>query len=213
MTSTSTGTDSVIAMRQRDAKRFFLLWLRRYLICYILIVAAFLIYFFGYQGVKIEFIGNVQKNYAKYLVEQNDVFVASMMEFEAIASKTGVEYSDAEKAAMQEILNEQNEFLNKLQKRSPNEENADFMDLYQDMLQIFAFYIQGEIMMAEYCYSYTDNKVIENEFSGNGIGLETYTMGKEMCNMMGNMILNNFKYINEIRGTDYRSKYNIVEIS
>ena len=212
MTSTSTGTDSVTAMRQRDAKRFFLLWLRRYLICYFLIIAAFLVYVFGVQGTRIEWVGHIQRNYAKYLVSQNDVFVESMMEFEALTSKTGIEYSDSEKAQIREILAEQNEFLNKLQKRSPNESNSDYMDLYQDMLQIFAFYIQGEIMMAEYCYAYTDSHIPENEFSGDGTGLESYTMGKEMCNMMGNMILNNYRYINEIRGTNHASRFNIVEI-
>jgi hypothetical protein len=37
-------------------------------------------------------------------------------------------------------------------------------------------------------------------------------MGQELCNIMGNMILNNFRYINEIRGTNYQSVHNIVEL-
>ena len=67
-------------------------------------------------------------------------------------------------------------------------------------------------MIAEYCYAYTDNYTLENEYSDKAVSIEKYTMGKEMCNMMGNMVLNNYRYINDIRGTNYQSKYNIVEI-
>ena len=198
--------------QQRDAKRFFFLWLRRLIVCYITAMAIYFVYVFAVQGVQISWVGDVQRNYAKFLVKQNDEFVNYMIEFEDLTSKTGSEYTEEEKALIKANLEKQNEFLSKLQKRSPSESNADYLDLYQDMLQIFAFYIQGEVMKAEYCYAYSDNYTLENQYSDNTAGMETYTMGQELCNLMGNMILNNFRYINEVRGTNYQSIHNIVEI-
>lgn len=198
--------------RQRDAKRFFLLWLRRFIICYFAIMAIYFTYVFAIKKTKVTFIGNIQRNYAKFLVEQNDEFVNYMIEFEDLTSKTNDEYSDEEKDLIKQNLEKQNAFLSNLQKRAPNDSNSDYLDLYQDMLQIFAFYIQGEVMKAEYCYAYSNNYTLENKYSDKNVGMETYTMGQELCNMMGNMILNNFRYINEIRGTNYQSTHNIVEI-
>lgn len=198
--------------QRRDAKRFFFLWLRRLIVCYVIAMAAYFVYVFSIQGVKISFVGNIQRNYAKFLVEQNDEFVSYMIEFEGLTSKTGSEYTEEEKAMIRKNLEKQNTFLASLQKRSPNENNSDYLDLYQDMLQIFAFYIQGEVMKAEYCYAYSENYTLENQYSDKTVGMETYTMGQELCNMMGNMILNNFRYINEIRSTNYQSVHNIVEI-
>ncbi len=198
--------------RQRDAKRFFFLWLRRLIVGYVLCMSIYFVWMFAIQGVTIEYVGNVQRNYAKFLVEQNDEFIGYMIEFEGLTAKTKTVYTDGEKQLIKENLEKQNAFLKKIQKRSPNGKNADYLDLYQDMLQIYAFYIQGEIMKAEYCYQYDTNFTLENSFSGSGASLESYTMGQELCNMMGNMILNNFKYINEIRGTNYSSKHNILEM-
>ena len=198
--------------RQRDAKRFFLLWMRRLVIGYVLCMAMYFIWLFAIQGVTIDYVGGTQRNYAKFLVEQNDEFITEMIEFEALTSKTNSVYTEAEKAAIKANLERQNRFLQKLQKRAPNESNSDYIDIYQDMLQIYAFYIQGEVMKAEYCYKYDTNFTLENQFSGEGASLESYTMGQELCNMMGNMILNNFKYINDIRDTNYKSKHNIVEM-
>ena len=198
--------------RQRDTKRFFFLWLRRLIIGYVLCMSIYFIWLFAIQGVTIDYVGNVQRNYAKFLVNQNDEFIGYMIEFEALTSKTNAVYTDSEKDAIKTNLEKQNEFLQMMQKRAPNEKNSDYLDIYQDMLQIYAFYIQGEIMKAEYCYKYDSNFTLENSFSGSGASLESYTMGQELCNMMGNMILNNFKYINEIRDTNYSSKHNIIEL-
>lgn len=198
--------------RQRDAKRFFLLWMRRLIIGYVLCMGIYFVWLFAIQGVTIDYVGNVQKKYGKFLVEQNDVFIEYMVEFEGLTSKTKAVYTEGEKEAIRDNLNKQNEFLKKMQQRAPNEKNSDYIDIYQDMLQIYAFYIQGEVMKAEYCYQYTDNFTLENSFSGSSASLESYTMGQELCNMMGNMILNNVKYINDVRDTTYSSKYNIVEI-
>ncbi len=200
------------AKRERDQKRFTLMWVKRFIIAYILCLAIYAVYLFAFQGLTIEFIGNIQKEYAKYLVKQNDEFVTLMIEFEGLTSKTNEKYTESEKAAIQENLNKQNKFLQTLQKRAPNEDNADYSDLYQDMLQIYAFYIQGEIMQAEYCYAFDSTFTLENKYSNAETSLETYTMGKELCNMFGNMILNNYKYINDIRDTAYKSQHNIVEL-
>lgn len=198
--------------KERDYRRFFFLWLRRVIIGYILGMTIFFVYLFAVQGLNIEWVGGVQRNYGKFLVKQNDKFITQMIEFEALTSQTGVVYSETDKAAIAANLEKQNEFLKTMQKLAPNEDNADYLDIYQDMLQIYAFYIQGEVMKAEYCYNYDKNYVLENEYVNNETSLETYTMGQELCNMMGNMILNNFKYINQVRGTNYESKHNIIEM-
>lgn len=200
------------AKRERDQKRFTTMWVKRFVIAYLLCIAVYVIYLFAFQGLTIEFTGNIQRHYAKYLVKQNDEFITLMVEFEALTSKTNVVYSQEEKAAIKENLEKQNAFLEKMQKRAPDDTNLDYVDLYQDMLQIYAFYIQGEIMKAEYCYAYNTNFTLENQYSNSETSLETYTMGQELCNMFGNMILNNYKYINEIRGTEYKSQHNIIEL-
>jgi hypothetical protein len=198
--------------RERDYRRFFFLWMKRLIIGYVLGMTIFFIYLFAVQGLNIQWVGGVQRNYGKFLVKQNDKFITQMIEFEALTSQTGVVYSETDKAAIAANLEKQNEFLRTMQKLSPNEDNADYLDIYQDMLQIYAFYIQGEVMKAEYCYNYDNNHVLENEYTNNTTGLETYTIGQELCNMMGNMILNNFKDINQVRGTNYESKHNIIEM-
>jgi hypothetical protein len=200
------------AKRERDQKRFTTMWIKRFVVAYLLCMAIYVIYLFAFQGLTIEFVGNIQKEYAKFLVTQNDEFVTLMVEFEALTSKTNETYTEAEKEAIQKNLEKQNEFLKKLQRRSPNEDNADYVDLYQDILQIYAFYIQGEIMMAEYCYAFDATFTLENQYSNSETSLETYTTGKGLCNMFGNMILNNYKYINDIRDTSYKSQHNIVEL-
>lgn len=198
--------------RERDQKRFFWLWMRRVLIGYVLCMAVFFVYLFVGQGLNISYVGNIQKNYAKFLINQNDTFIDYMIEFEALTVDTEVEYSANRKAAIKENLEKQNAFLKKLQKLPPDQTNTDYLDLYQDMLQIFAFYIQGEVMKAEYCYSYDPNATLESQFTNSAASKENYTMGQELCNMMGNMILNNFKYINAIRDTAFKSKHNIQEM-
>jgi hypothetical protein len=206
-------SDSIInGIKLRDNKRFRNLWCKRLIIGYFICMTIYFIWLFAIQGATIQFNTNIQKNYAKFLVSQNDEFVTYMMEFEALTSETGREYSSAEKEAIKNNLVKQNELLKSLQKKSPEDKNNDYIDLYQDTLQLYAFYIQGEVMIAEYCYAYTDNYTLEDQYSNSSSSLEQYTMGKELCNMMGNMILNNYKYINEIRNTDIKSKHNIVEI-
>ena len=200
------------AKRERDQKRFTMMWIKRFIVAYLLCMVVYVVYLFAFQGLTIEFIGNIQKEYAKFLVQENDEFVTLMVEFEALTSKTQETYTDAEKEAIQQNLEKQNEFLKKLQKRSPNADNADYVDLYQDILQIYAFYIQGEIMIAEYCYAFDATFTLENQYSNSETSLETYTTGKGLCNMFGNMILNNYKYINDIRDTSYKSQHNIVEL-
>lgn len=195
--------------RNRDAKRFFFVWVRRLIIFYILGLLLYFAYMHFVAGLTISYTGGIQRNYAKYLVKTNDEFVSSMIEFNTLTADTGRAYTDQEKQLIKECLDKQNELLTELQKTSPNEKNLDYIALYQDILQTYAFYIQGEVMKAEYCYAYTDNEVLENKYSTSEHGIETYTMGDELCNMMGNVILNNYTYINSIRGTSFKSKHNI----
>lgn len=204
---------SIVSQRNlRASKHINRVWFVRFIIAYAICIGLYFIYMFAFQGLSISYVGGIQKEYGKFLVESNDEFVQMMVEFEVLTTKTESVYLEEEKEQIRQNLNRQNEFLKKMQKFSPDETNMDYLDLYQDMLQIYAFYIQGETMKAEYCYKYDDNFTIENEFSGENASIEQYTMGQELCNMMGNMILNNYKYINQIRNTTYSSKYNILEI-
>ena len=67
-------------------------------------------------------------------------------------------------------------------------------------------------MQAEYVYAYKDNYIPDEKFSDKTVRLETYTMGTSLCNMMGNMMLNNYTYINDVRNTNYESKFEILPV-
>ena len=114
--------------RQSDTKRFFFLWVRRFIIGYVLCMSIYFIWLFAIQGVTIDYVGNVQRNYAKFLVNQNDEFIGYMIEFEALTSKTNAVYTDSEKNAIKTNLEKQNEFLQMMQKRAPDEKNSDYLD-------------------------------------------------------------------------------------
>ena len=86
--------------RQRDTKRFFFLWVRRLIVGYVLCMSVYFIWLFAIQGVTIDYVGNVQRNYAKFLVNQNDEFIGYMIEFEALTAKTNAVYTDSEKNAI-----------------------------------------------------------------------------------------------------------------
>ena len=201
-------TDSRQEIDRTISKRMFKRWCLRTVIGYVVVMTGICIYLFGFSGWTPNPNRRIQKNYALYLTEQNDAFIDSMIEFTSMTKQTGQVYSPEQKAEIQRKLNEQNDFLKEMQLYSPSEQNQDYLDLYQDMLRMYAFYIQGETMVAEYCYNYSDNTSPEGEKAQAG-SYESYTTGSELCNMFGNMILNNFTYINDVRHTDYQSKFDI----
>lgn len=189
-----------LSVRKAYRKLFFL-WLGRAFLFYILFLGLFAAWLFGIKGYRIE--KNIQKNYAEFLIKQNDVFVAHMIDFNQMTSSSSREYAFEEKTAIGNELTQQNEFLIYMQTHAPDSSNSDYIDIYQDMLQIYGFYIQGEAMIAEYCYDYQKPRIAEDVVNTG----EQYTMGTELCNMFGNMILNNYRYINEVRSTNYESKF------
>ena len=68
----------------RDNKRFTKLWIKRLVIGYVICMTLYFIWLFAFQGATISFNGNIQRNYAKFLIDKNDEFVTYMMEFEAL---------------------------------------------------------------------------------------------------------------------------------
>lgn len=164
------------------------------------------------MDVRITFTGKIQENYGQYLTDIQDKFIERTLEYTAITEDTERLYSNTEKANIESELVKQNDILKELQKNPPNEDNLDYSNIYNDIMKIMAFYIQGETMQAEYIYGYKDKYLPDEEQSGKVVRLETYTMGAALCNVMGNMMLNNYRYINEVRNTNFNSKYIIMSI-
>lgn len=193
------------------AKEFFK-WTLALLICWIIFIVSYLGYLYFFKDVRIEFTSKIQENYAEFLVKEHDNFLDSIIEFEAITSKIDKVYSEEEIEIIEKLLLEQNSILKRLQQYPPDATNEDYFGIYQDSLKIISFYIQGEIMKTEYIYNYKEEYLPDEELSGEIIRVETYTIGHQLCNIMANMLLNDYKYINEVRGTNFESKFNIIPV-
>lgn len=184
-------------------------WILRFFILYLLFLIGYCSYLYFAMDVRISLKEDYQKNYGQYLVDIQDKMVGHSLDFNSMVEDTERVYTDAEKDKIKDELVSQNDLLKNLQLNPPNSDNEDYALIYKDVLKIFGFYIQGETMQAEYVYGYKDSYIADEEYSDSTTRLETYTMGTSLCNLMGNMMLNNYKYINDVRGTDYSSKYNI----
>lgn len=199
-------------MTEYKKAKEFLTWIILFALCWFLFTGAYIGYLYFVKDVRITPVSTIQDNYAKFLVEKHDHFLDSIIEFEAATKKTTSVYSKEELDAIQALLLEQNGILKDLQKFPPDTNNEDYYPIYQDALKIISFYIQGEIMKMEYVYNYKDFYLPEEELSGDIVGIETYTIGHELCNLMGNMLLNNYIYINQVRDTKIPSKFDILPL-
>ena len=188
-------------------------WIRLFFICYFIFLIGYCAYLFIFMDVRITLNKDVQKNYGQYLVDMQDKIVEHSLIFDKLVEDTERVYTDEEKESIKQELLDQNDLLKKLQATVPDETNEDYALVYKDILKIFGLYIQGETMQAEYIYGYKDSYIADEINSDKTVRMETYTMGTALCNMMGNMMLNNYTYINDVRNTTFESKYTITPVN
>lgn len=150
-----------------------------------------LLYLFLVKGMTIK--ENPQYNYAKFLINNNDKMIELMFYFEENSPKEK-EYTEEDKEALSNNIIEQNDLVKYLQENPPNEKNQDYLEIYNDLLKSYAFFIQGEIMEMEKIYGETDR-------------MEKMILGQNLQNMMGNVIIELNDKINAIRGTNIKYKY------
>lgn len=150
-----------------------------------------LLYLFLVKGMTIK--ENPQYNYAKFLINNNDKMIELMFYFEENSPKEK-EYTEEDKEALSNKIIEQNDLVKYLQENPPDEKNQDYLEIYNDLLKSYAFFIQGEIMEMEKIYGETDR-------------MEKMILGQNLQNMMGNVIIELNDKINAIRGTNIKYKY------
>lgn len=184
---------------------------RMYKICWI-IVFIVLYFVFCFSAVKVlgisfDFPASIQKNYPKYLIETNDKMITSMVEFQNLTKNAKRVFSDEEKEKISKSIQDKNNIMINLQKHPPNSANSAYDSLYKDVLKTYAMYIQGEVMRMEYISAYKKEYTPEEKKQGLVASDETYVMGVQLCDMMGNAILENTSAINKIKNTNIQSKY------
>lgn len=157
----------------------------------ILSIISLLLYLFLVKGMTIK--ENPQYNYAKFLINNNDKMIELMFYFEENSPKEK-EYTEEDKEALSNKIIEQNDLVKYLQENPPDEKNQDYLEIYNDLLKSYAFFIQGEIMEMEKIYGETDR-------------MEKMILGQNLQNMMGNVIIELNDKINAIRGTNIKYKY------
>lgn len=187
-------------------------WVLRFFLLYLLFIVLYCLYLYVFMDVRITIKPDIQKEYGKYLVEMQDKMVGQTLDFANLVEDVNRQYTDREKDRIKDELVKQNELLKELQINSPDETNNDYTDIYKDMVKIFSFYIQGETMQSEYIYAYKNEYIADEKMSDENVRIETYTLGSSLCEVMGNMMLNNYNYINAVRETDYQSSYTIVPV-
>ena len=157
----------------------------------IISIISLLLYLFLVKGMTIK--ENPQYNYAKFLINNNDKMIELMFYFEENSPKEK-EYTEEDKEALSNKIIEQNDLVKYLQENPPDEKNQDYLEIYNDLLKSYAFFIQGEIMEMEKIYGETDR-------------MEKMILGQNLQNMMGNVIIELNDKINAIRGTNIKYKY------
>lgn len=153
-------------------------------------------YLYFFRGMRI--MNNPQKNYAKFLIENNDKLIDLFFEFDQKTNKEKIEYTEEEKNSLKDLILKQDNIVKLLQRYPPNENNKDYEELYNDMLESYFLFIQGELMEMEKIYGEDD------------VGEERLILGRALENMMGNIIIEFGEKVNAVRNTDipYKWTYN-----
>lgn len=144
---------------------------------------------------------DIQKEYARFLIELNDDFIDKMVMFEEVVdiSKKPEDYTDNEKEKINNIVIAENTILSRLDSTPPNKDNKDFEKIYENMKESFALYIQGQLMKVEYIYQTSES-----------ISDEKFVLGDSVTNLIGNFIIEYNELSNSIRNTDYKMKYTVL---
>lgn len=159
------------------------------------------------RGLEIKFPAKIQENYAEYLIKQNDKFVDKMLEFEDFTKEYKREFSEEELNLIAKNIEDKNNIMIDLQQNPPDYSNKEYAEIYKDILKVYAFYIQGEVLRVEYISNYKSEYTMEEIKAGKDAKEETYIMGVQLCNMMGSLILENPTIVNEIKDTNIPTRY------
>lgn len=143
---------------------------------------------------------NPQDDYATFLMKTNDAFVLGMYDFSNLMERldTG-EDNKSLCDEMSKIVVNQNNLVKEIEKNAPNNENADFYDLTENVRELYLFYLQGEIYLLEQGYYPKEER---NE--------SLLGMGNALTNTMGDTILKLPDKINGIRSTNIIPNYSYV---
>lgn len=160
---------------------------------YLHITEGFTIYFSNY---------NIQKEYARFLIEVNDDFIDKMVMFEDIVrnKQSYEEYTDLEKQKLSDIIVSENSILSRLANTPPTDANLDYRELHENITESYALYIQGQLMKMEY--------ILQTQ---EGMDMERYTLGDSVTNLVGNFIIEYNGISNKVRKTNYEAKYSILD--
>lgn len=160
---------------------------------YLHIKEGFTIYFSNYD---------IQTEYARFLIEINDDFVDKMVLFENITrnKESYEDYAESEKEQLTNIILAENTILSRLDNTSPNDSNLDYNELYENVLQSYALYIQGQLMKMEY--------ILQTDV---GLSYERYKLGDSVTNLIGNFIIEYGELSNKVRTTTYECKYKVLD--
>lgn len=142
---------------------------------------------------------NPQDEYGKFLVEQNNNFAKLMYDFLITSEEVGDEFSEESIPLLEKMSNqiiEQNNIVKNLERNPPDETNADYYNLIEQIRQTYLFLLQGEINILEQLY-------LSKEEQSEGV----FKTGIALQNVMGEIILQFPKLINDVRGTDFKSNY------
>ena len=190
-----------------DKKKEFIKGFFKYLGIFILLffIGLFALYkYLNYtEGFTIYFSPyNIQNQYARFLIDINDDFIDKMVMFENIVkSNSKVEdYSDYEKEQLSDIIVAENSILSRLMNTAPNDANLDYQDLYDNITQSYALYIQGQLMKMEWILQTQD-----------GMDEERYILGDSVTNLMGNFIIEYNAISNAVRETTFDCKYTVLD--
>lgn len=170
-----------------------------FLYCYLHMTEGFFIKFHTYD---------IQEQYGRFLIETNDDFIDRMNMFEniAIADKKQEDYTDKEKEKLDNIVIAENTLLSNLENTPPTDINSDYKEVYDNMLQAYALYIQGQIIKMEFIYDVKDENSTVTSTSD-----EKFVLGDSVSNLTGNFIIEYNQIIQDIRKTNYKMKYSVLD--
>ena len=155
---------------------------------------GFTIYFHNY---------NYENEYGKFLIEINDSFIENMISFDDTAreERDYSSYSETEKKQLSNVIVAEGELISRMENTPPSDKNADYEELYTNMLKSYALYIQGQTMKLDYIFQTQE-----------GMDSERFTLGESITKLVGNFIIEYSPIVNNVRGTDYYYKYSATDI-
>lgn len=154
---------------------------------------GFTIYFQNYS---------LENEYGRFLIEINDKFIENMISFDDTSSegKDFSEYTDFDKEKLSNIIIAEGNLISRLENTAPSDKNLDYKELYQNMLESYALYIQGQVMKMDYIYQTQE-----------GMDSERFTLGDSLTTLIGNFIIEYNVLVNNVRNTDYDFTYSVAD--